>query len=605
MISTPQAGQLRDALAVLASASKAAEAYGRPDLGERVAQVRERVSDPRMRVLVVGEFKQGKSSLVNALVRAPLCPVDDDVATSVPTAVQYADEPSAVAVYPPAVEGGEPLREPFDIDDIRAYVSEAGNPANERRLAGVEVGLPRDLLRSGLVLVDTPGVGGLGSVHSATTVAALPSADAVLLCTDASQELTEAEMQFLGIVRELCPTVACVLTKTDFYPAWRKIAELDEEHLARHGVAAPVIPTSAALRQRAAARSDRALNDESGYPRLLEFLRDQVLAGAAVVARRAVAHTVTDVADQLAQRFAAERDALTDPAGSAELMTRLEETQKRAKALLGRAARWQQTLSDGFTDLAADAEHELRARMRRVTKQVETAVDDADPAQVWEQLEQWLYRATTGEVAAHFASVTARASRLAADVAEHFEAGATGDVPHVEVRAPMETLHRIEAVQRPDLNVDGVAGKGLTAMRGSFGGLMMVGVIGGTVGLGLLNPLSLGFGALLGRKAIKDEGKRALAQRRAQAKQACRTYVDEVSFVVSKDARDGMRRMQRALRDTFTERADELQRTTTEALSAAKQAVQANQAERASRVRDIDAELGRIQGLRARAEALA
>jgi GTPase SAR1 family protein len=602
MISTPHAGQLRDALAVLASASKAAEAYGRPDLGERVARVRERVIDPRMRVLVVGEFKQGKSSLVNALVHAQLCPVDEDVATSVPTAVQYADEPSAVAVYAPAVEGGEPLRKPFDVEEIRAYVSEAGNPANERRLAVVEVGLPRDLLRSGLVLVDTPGVGGLGSVHSATTVAALPSADAVLLCTDASQELTEAEMQFLGIVRDLCPTVACVLTKTDFYPAWRKIAELNEEHLARHGVAAPVIPTSAALRQRAAARNDRDLNDESGYPRLLEFLRDQVLAGAAQVARRAVAQTVSDVADQLAQRFAAERNALTDPAGSAELVARLEETQQRAKALLGRAARWQQTLSDGFADLAADAEHELRARMRRVTKQVDTAVDDADPAQIWEQLEQWLYRATTGEVAAHFASVTSRASRLAADVAEHFVAGAAG--PRVEVQAPMESLRRIEAVQRPDLKVDGVAGKGLTAMRGSFGGLMMVGVIGSTVGLGLLNPLSLGFGALLGRKAIKDEGKRALAQRRAQAKQACRTYVDEVSFVVSKDARDGMRRMQRALRDTFTERADELQLTTTEALSAAKQAVQAHQAERASRVRDIDAELSRIRGLRTRAEAL-
>jgi GTPase SAR1 family protein/predicted transglutaminase-like cysteine proteinase len=595
---------INNALALLASASEATEAYGRPDLGERVARVRERVTDPRMRVLVVGEFKQGKSSLVNALVRAPLCPVDDDVATSVPTAVQYADEPSAVAVYPPAVDGGEPLREPIGVEEIREYVSEAGNPANERRLAAVEVGLPREVLRSGLVLVDTPGVGGLGSVHSATTVAALPSADAVLLCTDASQELTESEMQFLEIVRDLCPTVACVLTKTDFYPAWRKIAELDEEHLAGKGVAAPVIPTSAALRQRAAARDDRQLNDESGYPRLLAFLRDEVVASAGVVAQRAVAHTITDVTDQLAQRFAAERDALTDPAGSADQMARLQETQLRAKALLERAARWQQTLSDGFADLAADAEHEMRARMRRVTKQVETAIEDADPAQVWEQLEQWLYRATAGEVAAHYATVTSRAVQLAAGVAEHFASDATGAVPHVEVTAPMEMLTRIEAAQRPDLKVDGAAGKALTAMRGSFGGLMMIGVIGSTIGLGLLNPLSLGFGAVLGRKAIKDEGKRALAQRRAQSKQACRAYIDEVSFVVSKDARDGMRRMQRALRDAFTERADELQRTTSESLGAAQQAVQADQAGRASRLRDIDAELSRIRALRARAEAL-
>ena len=44
-----------------------------------------------MRVLVVGEFKQGKSQLVNALVNAPVCPVDDDIATAVPTVVRHAE----------------------------------------------------------------------------------------------------------------------------------------------------------------------------------------------------------------------------------------------------------------------------------------------------------------------------------------------------------------------------------------------------------------------------------------------------------------------------------------------------------------------------------
>jgi hypothetical protein len=595
---------INDALALLASASQAADAYDRPDLGDRIAQVRERVTDPRMRVLVVGEFKQGKSSLVNAVVAAPVCPVDDDVATAVPTAVQYADEAQAVAVYA-AEHGDEPRREPIDIDEMRGYVSEAGNPANARRLAAMEVGVPRDLLRSGLVLVDTPGVGGLGSVHSATTVAALPSADAVLLCTDASQELTAAEMEFLDLVRGLCPTIACVLTKIDFYPAWREIAALDQAHLAGRGIDAPVLATSAALRQRALGQSDRALNDESGYPGLLAFLRDRVVDSAAQVGRRMVAFAVAEVADQLAQRFVAEREALADPGGSAALLARLEETQQRAKALRERAARWQQTLTDGFADLTADTEHELRARMRRISKQAETALDDADPAVIWEQLEQWLYRATTSEVAAHYSSTASRADQLAADVAEHFSSGATAVVPSVEVTAPMETLRQIAPATRPEPQTDGKAGKSLTALRGSFGGLMMFGVLGSTVGLGLINPLSLGFGVLLGRKAIKDESKRALAQRRQQAKQACRMYLDEVSFVISKDARDGMRRMQRALRDGFTEQAEELQRTTTGALHAAQQAVQVSQAERNKRLAEVDAELTRIRNLRARAEALA
>ena len=72
-------------------ALKATAAYGRPDLGARLAQTRKRLVDPNVRVLVVGEFKQGKSQLVNALVNAPVCPVDDDVATAVPTVVRHAD----------------------------------------------------------------------------------------------------------------------------------------------------------------------------------------------------------------------------------------------------------------------------------------------------------------------------------------------------------------------------------------------------------------------------------------------------------------------------------------------------------------------------------
>ena len=108
-MSTTQAEQTVDAqtLAVIDLALRATSAYERPDLYARLERVRERVSDPTMRVLVVGEFKQGKSSLVNALVTANICPVDDDVATSVPTALHYAEAPVAVALHASAA-GGDP-----------------------------------------------------------------------------------------------------------------------------------------------------------------------------------------------------------------------------------------------------------------------------------------------------------------------------------------------------------------------------------------------------------------------------------------------------------------------------------------------------------------
>src|SRR6201996_655863 len=79
-------------------ALRASTAYQRPDLAVRARQALQRLHHPQVRVLVVGEFKQGKSMLVNALVDAPICPIDDDIATSVPTVVQFAESPSVTLV---------------------------------------------------------------------------------------------------------------------------------------------------------------------------------------------------------------------------------------------------------------------------------------------------------------------------------------------------------------------------------------------------------------------------------------------------------------------------------------------------------------------------
>src|SRR3954454_18034635 len=80
----------------------------RPDLLSRLRQARRRVQDPHVRVLVVGELKQGKSQLINALVNAPVCPVDDDVATSVTTVVGWSAAPTAVLLGLPVRQDGTP-----------------------------------------------------------------------------------------------------------------------------------------------------------------------------------------------------------------------------------------------------------------------------------------------------------------------------------------------------------------------------------------------------------------------------------------------------------------------------------------------------------------
>jgi hypothetical protein len=603
--------RLRQALATLEAALQATRAYQRPDLAARLHQARQRLKDPAVRVLVVGEFKQGKSLLVNALVNATVCPVDDDIATAVPTGVRYAESADVTLVKEGDSEDDPPVAISEPIDQLADYVSEAGNPGNREQLQYGEVGIPRKLLQQGLVLVDTPGVGGLGSAHGASTMAALPSADAVVLVSDASQEYTEPELEFLRHAMRLCPSVVCVLTKVDFYPQWRRIAELDREHLHAAGIEAELIPVSSRLRLHALATSDKDVNAESGFPALIDYLRTRVIDVAERLERHAAAHDVLAATEQLQSTFRAELEAQRHPERGRALVAELERSKARADDLRQRSARWQQTLGDGVTDLMADIEYDLRDRLRTISREAEDAIERDDPAKTWDQLEAWLYQQVSAAASANYVWAAQRARYLATRVAEHFGEQGSQVLPALDVGGATTALGRISAAERPEMQQFGVGQKALTALRGSYGGVLMFGMLTNVAGaaaglsLALLNPVSAGAGLLLGAKAISDERKRQLTARQTQARNAVRRYIDDVTFQVGKDSRDMLRRIQRTLRDHFTAQAEELHRSISESLAAAQRAVSADQAERDQRIRDLLAELKRLDALEQRARALA
>jgi gas vesicle protein len=602
-----------ETVALVDTALAATAAYDRDDLAPRLRAARERLTDPVLRVLVVGEFKQGKSSLVNAVLNTDVCPVDDDVATSVPTLLRFAEEPTATAWHE-ADGGGRPVAEAVPVDRLADHVSEVGNPDNERRLRLVEVGLPRRLLQQGLSLVDTPGVGGLGSAHGAVTVAALPTAEAVLLVTDASQELTAPELRFLGRARELCPTVTVALTKTDLYPEWRNVADLDRDHLDEQGFGeVAVLPVSSSLRRHALRTRDAAVNEESGFDRLVGYLRDEVLGAGERLSVRAAANAVQSTAHRLGERLTSEREALADPRSVDRVRDELERARAGAERLRSESARWQTTLTDGVADLNADIDHDLRGRTRRVIEEAEARIEDGDPGDWWEELETWLAQRVAEEVVDNYTLLARRAEELAHTVAEHFAAAEDEVEVGVGVEAPLAMLADLGTphAELPAVpttvrgKVAGSASRGLTAVRGSYGGYMMVNMVGGMLGLGALSPALLGATLLMGGKTLRDEKQRQLTQRRQEARTAVRKYVDEVSFQIGKDSRDALRRVQRQLRDGFAERAEQVQRGVAERLEAAQRAAQASEAERQQRLRDVEAELARVDALAQRALRLA
>lgn len=599
----PAADPLAQVNAVVDLGLTACTAYRRPDLADRLAAAKRTLANPGVHVVVAGEFKQGKSSLVNALLGATVCPVDDDVATAVPTSLRYGAQLQAELIY----EGEPPRREPVAVDHLRRYVVEQptpGVPADPAlaRLVGVDVRLPRKMLAGGLVVVDTPGVGGLGSAHAAASLAAISLADAVLFVTDASQELTRTELDFLRRARDLCDTVLCVLTKTDFYPAWRTIRQLDEQHLRGDGVG--VLPVSSTLRARAVQTNDTALNAESGFPALVSFVNERVAAGGAATLAAEAAGEVSAVCRQLESQFEAERAALADPDAAKRVIDELTATKASVEALRSAAAKWMQTLGDGIADLSSDIDHDLRARIRRVIQEAEDALEGSDPADTWAEMEPWLESRTSYELLANYTLLRRQADALSEQVGDHFREVAGDVLEHFAVYNPTPLLTQAQIDHNVKLEKMSAGKQALVALRGTYGGMIMFTMLGSIAHIAL-GPVGLGIGLVMGRKGLREEKERQLQMRRGQAKNAIRRYCDEVSFVAGKDSRDTLRRIQRQLRDHYSTRAEELNRSNAEALQRASDVAKRTQSDRDRRLTDLDAELARLRKLSQRAAAVA
>ncbi|MGV9743706.1 dynamin family protein [Rhodococcus zopfii] len=593
----------RAALAELVDeATEHTRAAGRGDLAARLAATRTRVVDPRLRVVVVGSLGQGKSRFVNSLLGFDVCSVGDDETTAVPTLVQHAAEASAELVVADA--GAEPQRVPIPLGELR----EAGPGsvhAGGREIRRLEVNVPSPLLADGLVFIDTPGVGGHTNPHTSATLTLLSSADAVFVVSDASQEFTAPELSFLRQVRTLCPAVAVLVTKTDLYPHWRAIVDADRSHLQRADLDVPLLPVSSLLREHALRLDDESLHRESGFAAVYDHLRDRVVARAADDDRRAVAHEVAVVVEHVALGVAGELAALRDPDAGAAAVEDLVRAKTAAEALRARAARWQQTLADGITDLAADIDHDLRDRLRHVTRDAEAAVDECDPGTQWPRLGQWLAEQVAESVGDNFVWAHERSTALAATVADLFVADGSTRLPHLHLADLDSLFEPVDPLANLDPGRIGAGQKMLVGMKGSYGGVLMFGLVTTFMGMALINPVSIGAGVVLGTKAYRDDKQARVAKRRLEAKAAIRRFTDDVGFQVGKESKDRLRSIQRQLRDHFTELADQTLRSVSESLRAAQEAATLEQQQRQRRTAELEENLKILVALRDRARELA
>jgi hypothetical protein len=596
-------------LDVLDELARVCAAHGRGDLLRGVRLKRAQLLDPSLRVLVIGEPEQGKSQLINALINAPICPVGDGPTTMLPTVIRHAETPAAALVRAqpvadrPADSGVADVdRTPVPMDQLAAGITGgAGRPGTTAM--HIEVGVPRELLNAGLVLVDMPGADGVEALSAAMTPeATITRADTVLMVSDSTRELSVEELNLLLYVMQTHSNVVVVQTKIDLVPDWRTVAERNRRHLASAGIPAMLVCVSAALRLKAAGAGDKALNDESGFPQLIGRLRRDMAGKGDVLARSSVALTARNVIEQMASPLRAElaSQAAQEQSGP---MSRLHAAQREVDELRRCTTRWQNTLSDEMADLISDVEYDLRDRTRKVLKVVDEAFDAADPLVSWDEFQDWLDQSLVEAAEANREWFAQRCDWSAQRIAATF-------ARYGEHRLPAWSVNfaglpdQLPTLDRPIIDRFTVSQKLITGMRGSYGGLLMFGMATTLAGMPMFNVLSVSAGAVFGGKSVLDESRSLLKRRQAVVKSAVQRHVDDYFVRVTKECRDTARQVQRILRDHFAALTEELQGAIVLSFRSAKQEADADAAVREQRQREIQQKMTRLAAVYEQAQRL-
>ncbi len=216
-------------------------AVGTADDRDRLLAILDRLGASRLRVLVAGEAKRGKSTLINALLDRDVLPSGVTPLTAVATTVSYGNDEIVEARY---LDGHD---EKHSLAALAGLVTERGNPANRRGIVAVTVYLSAPLLADGVELVDTPGTGSVFEWDTEAAHKALGSMDAAVFVLTADPPVSASERDLLEVVADLAVTTFAVLNKADRLdePELAEALAFTQQVLAEAGHPGQVYPMSA------------------------------------------------------------------------------------------------------------------------------------------------------------------------------------------------------------------------------------------------------------------------------------------------------------------------------------------------------------------------
>jgi len=303
-----------------------------------------RLREARFNLVVLGEFKRGKSTLINALLGVDVLPTGVVPLTSAVTVVRSGVRSRLIVAFADGREREHP------ISGLARFVTEQENPGNRLGVEHTIVELSAEILGGGLQIVDTPGI---GSVHAHNTDVAweyMPSVDAALCVLAADQPFAAAEREFFRAAAARAPRVLLVVNKVDHL----KAAELEAAIDFIRAATAELLGTMELELYPVSARTG------VGLPALRDRIAGLAERESETLVVRSVGALAAGAAASAAQAVRFEAHAIELPL--AELACRAERFNERARALRAAGAQAAVLLGSGVDRVL---ENEVNAPLLR------------------------------------------------------------------------------------------------------------------------------------------------------------------------------------------------------------------------------------------------
>jgi GTP-binding protein EngB required for normal cell division len=285
--------------------------------------LRERLVQERLQLAVLGQFKRGKSTFLNALMGAPLLPAAVVPVTAIPTFIAFGKQP-LVRISFDGERAPEECRA-SDPDAIReflfSFVAEDANPHNRLGVTKAELFYPAPILSGGTVLIDTPGI---ASTHKHNTEAALrvlSECDAALFVVATDPPITAAEIEYLEQLKAKMSRIFIIVNKIDYVGAEERESLVSFLLKVLHERA--LLPEETALFQVSARdglaaklEKDRCKLERSGLAgieeHLLGYLSTEKIYSLVDAITRKTSDVLTHASDEIGLRMQALRMPLQD-----------------------------------------------------------------------------------------------------------------------------------------------------------------------------------------------------------------------------------------------------------------------------------------------------